>query len=78
MASEQHLDRDPNDPRNHPMGQVLPTLDEVPEAEPTPVPQFKVKDPTINSIQNIGWDPNDPRARPVNVLPVNPTGEDAD
>ena len=60
MESEQHLDRDPNDPRNNPKGQVLPTLDEVPEAEPNPAKKFKVKDAL--SIQNVGWDPNDPRA----------------
>jgi hypothetical protein len=58
--SKQHLDRDLNDPRNVPNSDELPLLTEVPEAEPTPVEQFKVKDAL--SIQNVGWDPNDPRA----------------
>jgi hypothetical protein len=60
MASEQHLDKDPNDPRNVPNASKLPSLKDVPEADPNPAPQFKVKDEL--SIQNVGWDPNDPRA----------------
>lgn len=60
MGSKQHLDKDPNDPRNFPNADKLPSLKVVPEAEATPVEQFKVKDAL--SIQNVGWDPNDPRA----------------
>lgn len=61
MANEFHLDVDPNDPRNVPNADQLPSLTEVPEADPNPAPVSKVRIREGN-LEIIGRDPNDPRA----------------